>query len=70
MKDVTLSEEESEYAYIVLIDFTATVDGAEVIYQEMVTVDSPVIPDEPIEDAPIEDAPIVPPVEGDPTLTE
>ncbi|MDD6981390.1 MAG: hypothetical protein PUJ21_06600 [Clostridia bacterium] len=70
LKDVTLSEEESEYAYIVLIDFTATVDGAEVIYQEMVTVDSPVIPDEPIEDAPIEDAPIVPPVEGDPTLTE
>lgn len=70
LKDVTLSEEESEYAYVVLIDFTATVDGAEVVYQETVTVDAPVIPDEPLEDATIEDAPIVPPVEGDPTLTE
>lgn len=71
LKDVTLSEEESEYSYVVLIDFTATVDGTEVVYQEAVTVDAPVIPDEPIEDAPIEDAPIeMPPVEGDPTLTE
>lgn len=71
LKDVTLSEEESEYSYVVLIDFTATVEGNEVVYQEAVTVDAPVIPDEPIEDAPIEDAPIeMPPVEGDPTLSE
>lgn len=71
LKDVTLSEEESEYSYVVLIDFTATIDGNEVVYQEAVTVDAPVIPDEPIEDAPIEDAPIeMPPVEGDPTLTK
>ena len=61
LKDVTLSEEESEYSYVVLIDFTATVDGTEVVYQEAVTVDAPVIPDAPIE---------MPPVEGDPTLTE
>lgn len=68
LKDVTLSEEESEYSYVVLIDFTATVDGNEVVYQEAVTVDAP---NEPIEDAPIEDAPIeMPPVEGDPTLTK